>query len=109
MPYETMCAFSGFLLLQPGDREMGVEYHGSSVSIVDRVVSETTGAERWYPEYLRIFNRLKRLIKKRLVAPSVRVNSSGQEYVDSLTMWTQAAIAAHASGARFPCRPLLSR
>lgn len=56
-----------------------------------------TGGERHYPEYLKAFNRLRRLVMKQLLMPSVRRNRAGQEHVDNLTRWTAAAVAGSRS------------
>jgi hypothetical protein len=111
--FEGLCSFNGFLLIQPGDREDPSGYRETSLCIVDRIVNTTTGEERRYPEYFRVFNRLRRLVRKRLIASTVLMYPDGAEYVDTRTRWTRGAAAAHATGTKFilhgrSCRPLES-
>ena len=106
--YEALCCFNGFVLVQPSRWRENRGYSDASISVMERVVHTATREERRYPEYLQAFNRLKSLITERLVAPSLQRDRLGNEYVSPSTMWTQAAVAAHASGTRFDCRPALS-
>jgi hypothetical protein len=105
--YEALCCFNGFLLVQPSRWREDRGYSDAAISVMERVVHVRTREERRYPEYLHAFNRLKSLITERLVAPSLLSDRAGNEYASQSTMWTRAAIAAHASGIRFDCRPAL--
>ena len=72
----------------------------------------TTGEERRYPEYLRVYNRLRRLVRKRLIAPSVQTFPDGEEWINESIKWTAGAAAAHAAGVTFTspngtCKPLV--
>jgi hypothetical protein len=59
-------SFSGLIRIW-----LGREYEGrieeSSISMIDRIRHEKTGEERQQPEYRRIFERLRRSMRKRLV------------------------------------------
>jgi hypothetical protein len=59
-------SFSGLIRIW-----LGREYEGrieeSSISMIDRIRHEKTGDERQQPEYRRIFERLRRSMRKRLV------------------------------------------
>jgi hypothetical protein len=111
--YETLCSINGFLLLRLGHLDNFSRTTSCSWGHVDRFVNVTTGEERRYPEYLKVFNRIRRLIRKHLIAPSVLTFPNGMDWVNEHTRWTAGAIAAHASGVTFadqnrPCRPHLS-
>ncbi len=59
-------AFSGLIAIRVTD-EFGGRIEPASMTMVDRIRYETTGEERSQPEYLRIFERLRRSMRKRLV------------------------------------------
>jgi hypothetical protein len=108
--HEVLCSFNGFLLLQLGGQDSLARFSPSSWCIVDRIVHWTTGEERRYPDYLRVYNRLRRLIRKRLIASSVQIFPDGEEWVNAHVKWTAGAAAAHAAGLTFAtpngiCRP----
>lgn len=108
--YETLCSLNGFLLVQPGRQDDLARFRPSALCIVDRSVNATTGEERRYPEYLRVYHRLCRLIRRRLIAPSVQTSPDGDDWENTHIKWTAGAIAAHADGVNFTtpngtCRP----
>jgi hypothetical protein len=90
---EKRLSFS--VLVQPG-REWQGRITDSSIAVVDRIRHMQTGEERRQPEYRRIFDRLRRAIRKRLVVRSLRTLPSG-ETQESFSMTARAA-DAHARG-----------
>lgn len=88
-------SFSGLIEVQPG-REWQGRTSDSSIAVVDRIRHMQTGEERRQPEYRRIFDRLRRAIRKRLVVRTLRTLPSG-ETQESFSMTARAA-DAHARG-----------
>ena len=78
-------SFNALILIR-----LGADRHGrretATLGLVDRIRHDETGHERRQPEYLRIFERLRRSMRKRLVVPT-----------EDWPMTAQAA-AAHARG-----------
>jgi hypothetical protein len=109
--YESLCSVNGFLLLQLGRLDNLARLSPASLCHVDRFVSAATGEERRYPEYLRVYNRLRRLVRTRIIAPSVQTFPDGTAWVNEDVRWTAGAVAAHAAGITFvtpngTCKPL---
>jgi hypothetical protein len=92
---EKRVSFSGLILVQPG-REWQGRIGDSSIAIVDRIRHIETGEERRRPEYRRIFDRLRRSMRKRLVVKTLRTFPDG-ETQESFPMTARAA-DAHARG-----------
>jgi hypothetical protein len=63
---EKRLSFNGLILVQLGFERNGM-LDEASIAIVDRIRHEATGRERHHPDYLRIFERLRRSMRKRLV------------------------------------------
>ena len=59
-------SFNGLILVQLGGERNG-RIEESSIAVVDRIRHAASGAERRQPEYLQIFERLRRSMRKRLV------------------------------------------
>jgi hypothetical protein len=59
-------SFSGLILVQVGKTRQG-RVSESNLGLVDRIRHEGTGRERKHLEYLRLYERLRRSMKKRLV------------------------------------------
>ena len=92
---ETALSFSGLICVQLGHSRNG-RIDEASISIVDRIRHETTGAERRQPEYLRIFERLRRSMRKRLVVTTAYTFPDGS--VSEGRRMTARAADAHARG-----------
>ena len=107
-PYEALCCFNGFLLIQPSRLRRNRGYSDVAISITERIVNISTREERSYPEYLEVFRQLRRLIRERLVAPGLQPEGSGSEGAARGTMWTRAALAAYSAGTVFDARPALA-
>jgi hypothetical protein len=73
---EKRVSFSGLILVQPG-RPWHGRIEESSIAVVDRIRHTETGEERRQPEYRRIFDRLRRSMRKRLVVKTLRTFPSG--------------------------------
>jgi hypothetical protein len=84
-------SFRGLILIQLG-RDFDGRLDEASIGIVDRIRHETTGRERRRHEYLRIFDRLRRSMRKRLVVETVRTLPDGTTTED----WRMTARAADA-------------
>lgn len=102
--YETLCSFNGFIGVQRrGDWSGGGGEAG--LMVVDRV-RHVSGDERHHAEYRRVFERLRRAVRKRLVAETHRRDKDGNYYVDDKLRWTAAAVEAHESGTDFDISPV---
>jgi hypothetical protein len=101
---QTQLAYGGLILVQLGSERNGV-VEDTSIAVVDRLRHEVTGAERTQPEYRRIFDRLRRSLRKRLVVATMRTRPDGG-VVPSSPMTPRAA-QAHARGdVRFAAEPV---
>jgi hypothetical protein len=102
---ETHVAWSGLIEVQLGFVRPDGRLEEASIAIVDRIRHEHTGQERRFTEYLKIFERLRRSMRKRLVVETERVNPDGNIYGD----WpmTPRAADAHVRGeVRFYADPV---
>jgi hypothetical protein len=87
-------SFSGLISIRPGDDRNG-RREDADLGMIDRIRNERTGEERRQPNYLKIFERLRRSMRKRLVVPT-------EEWP-----MTARAAAAHARGeVTFAASPL---
>jgi hypothetical protein len=88
-------SFKGLILVQ-----LGLEREGrlgdASIAIVDRIRHEATGRERRQPEYLRVFERLRRSMRKRLVVKTAYTFPDGS--VGEHWPMTARAADAHRRG-----------
>jgi len=100
---ETPLVHGGLILVQLGTERSGV-VEEASIAVVDRLRHEVTGAERRQPEYRRIFDRLRRSLRKRLVVTTVRTRPDGG--VDPSSPMTPRAAESHVRGeVRFAAEP----
>jgi hypothetical protein len=100
-------SFGGLILIQPGREREGRRWE-SRISIVDRIRHVTTGRELRHTEYLRIFERLRRSMRKRLVVETAYTSPDGDVGED----WPMTARAAdaHARGdVSFAAEPVRRR
>jgi hypothetical protein len=98
-------SFGGLILVQPGSERNG-RVGEASIAVVDRIRHELTGEERRQPEYLRIFERLRRSMRKRLVVATSYTFPDGRVSRDHWPMTARAA-DAHARGeVRFDAEPI---
>jgi hypothetical protein len=88
---DRQMSFNGLILVQLGSERDGA-LDAASVALVDRIRHASTGVERRQPAYLRIFERLRRSMRKRLVVTTSRVWPDGSERDD----WPMTARAADA-------------
>jgi hypothetical protein len=92
---ERQLSFYGLILVQ-----LGSERHGrieeASIAIVDRIRHEATGRERRRPEYLRIFERLRRSMRKRLVVKTAFTFADGE--IGEHWLMTARAADGHTRG-----------
>jgi hypothetical protein len=89
-------AFGGLILVQLGfEREDG-RVEDASIAVADRLRHEVTGEERRQPQYRRIFDRLRRSLRKRAVVRTIRTFPDGSKGPSSLM--TPRAAEAHARG-----------
>jgi hypothetical protein len=88
---EKRLSFSGLILLQLG-RERDSRLEEISIAVVDRIRHETTGRERRHANYRRLFERLRRSMRKRLVIDTIRTLPDGRVSED----WPMTAHAADA-------------
>jgi hypothetical protein len=93
---EKRLSFNGLINVQLGSTRPDGLLGEASIGIVDRIRHEHTGEERVHTEYLRIFERLRRSMRKRLVVETERMHPDGKLYPD----WrmTPRAADAHVRG-----------
>lgn len=105
--YTAGCSLNGFVLVQRRERRRRLEYFEGALGIVHRVVNHTEGTERDYPEYLKVFNRLRRRLRSLLVQPTVwRSMRYGTEAVSTWERWTERAMKAFEPDPELRFRPL---
>jgi hypothetical protein len=92
---EKRLSFNGLINVQLGRQRNG-RLDEASVGIVDRIRHEGTGRERRRPEYLRIFERLRRSMRKRLVVTTAYTFPDGS--VSETWPMTARAADAHSRG-----------
>lgn len=88
---DTRHSFGGLILVQLG-RERNGCLDAASIAVVDRLRHEVSGEERRQTEYMRIFERLRRSMRKRLVVATARTLPNGTVSED----WPMTARAADA-------------
>jgi hypothetical protein len=79
---ETQFALNGFVQLIQGHRLRDGRLDESSLAVNASVMNVSTGEERRYPEYVRVFQALRRAIRKALVYSSVYTFPDGSEIED---------------------------
>jgi hypothetical protein len=107
-------SFSGLVSLQHGSmirvgnpRVPAVPLYqaASSISVVPQVQNRQTGEIRDYPEYLKIFESLRRRIRQDLVYTTITRFADGSEREDRLLRMTQGAKELFDQGHPFINRP----
>lgn len=99
-------SYTGFVNLQHGAYIKNMGRPASSIGIVDKVINDATGEVRHHKEYLRIFNSLKRLIKKSLCYSSIHTFKNGSRREDTtLQLMTEKAVQAYEHGLIFTNEP----
>lgn len=88
-------AYGGLILVQLGLERQG-KIEDASIAIVDRLRHEETGEERRQPEYRRIFDRLRRSMRKRAVVETIGTLPDGATVRPS--RMTPRAAEAHVRG-----------
>jgi hypothetical protein len=101
---EKRLSFNGLILVQLGSKTNG-RLEEASIAIVDRIRHEPTGRERRRPEYLRIFERLRRSMRKRLVVTTAYTFPDGS-VSESWPMTARAADAHSRGEVRFAAAPV---
>jgi hypothetical protein len=97
--------YGGLILVQLGSQREDGLIEDASISVVDRLRHEVTGEEQRQPEYRRIFDRLRRSLRKRLVVTTMRTRPDGG--VDPSSPMTPRAAEAHNRGdVRFAAEPV---
>jgi hypothetical protein len=97
-------SFNGLILVQLGRLRNG-RLEDASIAIVDRIRHEATGREQRQPEYLRIFERLRRSMRKRLVVTTAYTLADGS--VSEHWPMTAHAANAHSRGeVTFAAKPV---
>jgi hypothetical protein len=98
-------SYGGLILVQFGSERNG-RVRESSIAVVDRLRHAETGEERRQPEYLRIFERLRRSMRKRLVVETAYTFPDGR--VSAHSRMTARAADAHRRGeVTFNADPLM--
>jgi hypothetical protein len=98
-------SYRGLIQVHVGREGADGRLSEASIGIVDRIRHETTGRERRRPGYLRIFERLRRSMRKRLVVETVYTFPDGT--VTEHWPMTARAAEAHARGdVQFDARPV---
>ena len=100
-------SFGGLILVQLGSERNG-RVGEASIAVVDRIRHDVTGDERRQPEYMRIFERLRRSMRKRLVVATAYTFPDGR--VSEHWLMTARAADAHRRGeVRFDAEPIALR
>jgi hypothetical protein len=111
---DKLCSLSGLVGLQHGfmrrvrnPRDPAITRYqaASSISVVAEVYNQQTGAVRSYPEYKKIFETLRRRIRRSLVYTTITRFADGSEREDPLLRMTQAAKDLYDQGHPFVNRP----
>lgn len=90
----------------PRDPAQPLEQYASAVGIVDKIQNLETGEVRQYEGYLRIYQALRKVIRKELVYSSVVRAADGTEAEDtSVALMTEGAVRAYAEGIPYINRP----
>lgn len=80
--------------------------NASSIGIVDKVINDATDKVIEHKDYLKVFNALKKRIKKDLCYSSFWKYKDGSEYEDFKSrLMTEGAIKAYENGMKFVNRP----
>jgi hypothetical protein len=77
----------------------------SSISVVAEVYNQQTAEVRSYPEYKKIFETLRRRIRRSLVYTTITRFADGSEREDPFLRMTQAAKELYDQGHPFINRP----
>jgi hypothetical protein len=101
-------SFGGLILVQLGSERNG-RLGDASIAIVDRIRHEVTGEERRQQQYLRIFERLRRSMRKRLVVATAYTFPDGRVSHDHWLMTARAADAHKRGEVRFDAEPIALR
>lgn len=91
--YDQLCGWSGFITVQRQPTPPSPGCVQASFTLVDQLRREDTGHLRTYPEYRRVFERLRRDVLRRTATAnhsSTRPGAVGER-------WTQAASLARAT------------
>lgn len=96
-------SFNGLILVQLG-RERNGRLDEASIAIVDRIRHEATGRYRRQPEYMRIFERLRRSMRKRLVVTTAYTFPDGS-VGEHWPMTARAADARSGGEVTFAAKP----
>ncbi|MFA7486383.1 MAG: hypothetical protein WCZ89_10185 [Phycisphaerae bacterium] len=99
-------SYSGLVGLQHGRylKDAGRDF--SSIGIVDKVINDETGEEIVNKEYLSIFKKLKKEIKRHLLYSSIWKFDDGSEREDiKLQLMTQGVVDQYNKGILFKNKP----
>ena len=102
---DTRHSFGGLILVQLGSERNG-RLLEASIAVVDRIRHEVTGEERRQPEYLRIFERLRRSMRKRLVVATSYTFPDGSVCGTHWLMTARAADAHTRGEVTFDAEPI---
>jgi len=99
-------SYSGLVSLQHGRELQNMGRDASSIGIVERVKNEKTGEIRHHKDYLRIFNSLKRKVKRTLCYSTIHKFKNGTVAEDTrLQLMTEKAVRAYEDGLLFKNAP----
>jgi hypothetical protein len=102
-------SYSGLVGLQHGSYNKNKWVEGqsaSSIGIVDQIKNDETGEKVHHKEYVNVFRKLNREIKKHLCYSSFWKYKDGSEREDKkLRLMTQAVVDQYHQGAKFTNRP----
>ncbi len=97
---DRVASVNGLVLLQHGSYNRD-KLDCSSLCVVDKLVHSGTLEEMEFEEYLKIFTRLKRVIKKDLKYSTRHVYPNGAVVEDERLLMTEKAAAAIEDGVRY--------
>jgi len=102
---DDLCGMNGLVNLQRLTRGDGAR-EPLSMSILPTFVNVRTRRRLQHKEYLQIFEKLRKAIKRQLVYSSIHVFPDGRQLEDSrCPRMTEAAVRAYRSGARLANLP----
>ena len=99
-------SYTGMVNLQHGGYIKNMGHATSGIGIVNKIRNDNTGEEIEHKEYLKVYNALKREIKKHLCYSSMWRKKDGTEYEDcKFQLMTEKAFQAAKEGYLFKNSP----
>jgi hypothetical protein len=109
---DAMCSYNGLVLLQHGlilrnhlDHSTTECRDVSRIAVTSRVKSLSSGELREHAEYLKIYNRVHRVVSRHLIYSTIIRYKDGREEETRLYRMTEGAVQSYNSGFPFCSKP----